>query len=161
MSSEFTAFTRAESEFYISLTLLNLNVTTICELGAPSAHSAIAWLESVPWVSVYSFARPLHVSAEGEGSSGDVNDNYMRTRPPREGIPTDEREFVDRQYPRRFIPLQPKSADDFQDLARDLSIPTCGHSPLLLVLFIPCPHMQSWCETPPGFRWAVWLLLLL
>ena len=62
-------FTAEQSEFYSALTMLSLNVTTVCELGG-DGRSAITWLEALPWTRVYSFGRPM-TSAESSGAQGD------------------------------------------------------------------------------------------
>ena len=61
------AFTKAESEFFLALTLLELNVTTVCQLGVGSARSAITWLESASWVHVYAF-EPSGIAWTDDGS---------------------------------------------------------------------------------------------
>ena len=66
-------FTLKQSEFYAALTLLSLNVSTVCELGAADGRSAITWLEALPWTQVYSFGRarvPDSGAVQEDGSFG-------------------------------------------------------------------------------------------
>lgn len=87
-------------------------MTTVCELGASSAHSAITWLESAPWVTVYSFERPVPGAGTGDGSfdyAGDVSGRDAA------GISVMETTFLEHNYGRRFKHLQiPGSPADLE-----------------------------------------------
>lgn len=58
-----TDFTSQQSEFYQAISMLPLNVSTVCEIGPATGRSTISWLESAPWVHVWSFARNLTTDA--------------------------------------------------------------------------------------------------
>lgn len=94
---------REQSEFFLSLTMSKnpINVSTVCEFGG-DGRSAVTWLESAPWVTVYSFSRAVDVPPARANSLGDRADGRIQAR---------ELSFLERSYPNRFHHVQLQTAD--------------------------------------------------
>ena len=143
--------TAEQSEFYSALTMLSLNVTTVCELGVGDGRLAITWLEALPWTRVYSFGRPL-TPAESSSAQGDGS---FAPSPALEPTAADRattaqqartRAYLKRTYRGRFtwLPLNKAvSAAEIQRVAAEQSISKCD------VIVI---STSSWAESSAPVR---------
>ena len=93
-----------------------------------TSHSAVTWLESAPWVTVFSFARPaLKRNAQTSGSWSDYADSLRKTHDP-SAITTTEQLFLQERYPERFYYLQIGISElqtEVENLVRDFAVPSC------------------------------------
>ncbi len=132
-----SAFTAQQSEFYAALTMLSLNVSTVCELGAADGRSAITWLEALPWTQVYSFSRAQVPDDGGGQQDGSFGPPPMEASgEPRTGTraPTapSTRQVLSRTYLQqtygtryRWLQLNSISASELQQVAEEQSIDKC------------------------------------
>ena len=130
-------FTLKQSEFYAALTLLSLNVSTVCELGAADGRSAITWLEALPWTQVYSFGRarvPDSGAVQEDGSFGPplIGDSdeprTVGTAPTAaSGHQALARQYLQQKYRGRYKwqQLSSISAAELQRVAREQGIDKC------------------------------------
>ena len=138
-------FTPKQSEFYAALTLLSLNVSTVCELGAGDGRSAITWLEALPWTRVVSFGRAPELHQEDSGSTqADGSFGPPPPPPPLDAVAEDltttpvgrakaaqqafARQYLRREYGQRYTWVQLSrsiSAAEVQRVAAEQSIAKC------------------------------------
>ena len=131
-----------QSEFFLALTQQrHFNVTTVCEIGATSGHSAITWLESAPWVNVFSFARALGTADAAEKQGGepsgddphapDEDDDFARLKTsapvfaaPAAASAAASEEIVQGLYGSRFTKLELQAAGDASpdEIERDVTM---------------------------------------
>lgn len=128
-------FTLKQSEFYAALTLLSLNISTVCELGAADGRSAITWLEALPWTQVYSFSRPQGLDPEAAQEDGSFGAPVMETsgepRTASRAAPSAQqaftRQYLQQKYGKRYtwLQLNSDSTSELQRVAEEHSIGKC------------------------------------
>ncbi len=132
-----SAFTVQQAEFYAALTMLSLNVSTVCELGAADGRSATTWLEALPWTQVYSFSRaqvPDGGGVQQDGSFGpplteasDEPGTAIRVPTAASARQALTRQHLKQTYGGRYhwLQLSSISASELQRVAQEQSIDKC------------------------------------